>query len=297
MNEPNEMLDNLPVVSWPEIDHKMFRDMRLAEIGEKANEAFIDAGVAAQASVKNYLLTGVYLQALRKKFPSDTAKGDAAFGKAAIKYCPNISPDWRSRLMQVSAKYWRDDRALSVPFSTLRELTRADDDLSDQILDRAASGEKITKRQVKEEIKQSQPQPDPAPEPKQPVTIDQTPEPAEPDPNKKQAIPDPGSGSSLSAKQQEQQKELERVRSDKELEIQTQKMICAPLGSRIWAYDENPNEVDAWMVLGLPPNLNVDFNPSKETVETLYEALREKISIEEQYAILDRAFKDIMESY
>ena len=274
-------------------------DVRSPELLEAADHLYTAADTHAQIAVLTYMNAGVFLNEVRTRYP-----GDKEFGQACEKLTPNISRTWRSRLMQVAAQFWRDDRALKLPVSTLAELASAEDKIREEVLNWADDPEKKkpTRKDVRDEKKRNEKEINPAdapahqkkPEKLPPAEVDHESAEAEEKARTKQKSKPRPPGPNTAAIEPTPTVNIEKM---------TIQFIGMPLEKRLDYVKKNGmvNTIDVWMIFGLSPN--PDFLPNKETIEVLNTGYHTLLDLDDSKVGMDRratlhkVYKELLDEY
>lgn len=154
-------------------------DITLDELGTMINSSYSAGITLAQKATAEMMKCGEYLQVARKKF-----KGDKEFGQWRKKHV-NFSQSHCARLMAVSKEFGNNEDAQMLPISTLSELLPALPEVKEAVIEKVKSGEKVTRKDVKEMKNTARPQEgcndlvdEPVPVATKPVRQDKTTTPA-----------------------------------------------------------------------------------------------------------------------
>lgn len=123
-------------------------------LGKEVNDAYSKANESARAAVKEYLIVGSLLQEMRDLMP-----GDKEFGRWRSDNT-SISKVWANKLMRASKTYGLAP-PVSLPISTLAELSYIEDDKRKELEAQAADPEQKTPsvRDVKKVAKEEKAKP------------------------------------------------------------------------------------------------------------------------------------------
>lgn len=231
----------------------------IAEMAKDINAKYEEGmGFAAKAT-ECMMMAGAILLDARERF-----RGDLEFGKWRKKNI-KFSSSHVSRLMAVAREFSGTPDAALLPMSTLAELLTASEDLKDEIISKAKTGEKPTVKEVRSKVKEE----------KTPPEAMEKPSPAsEPDPASKRPEPEKTAPPAPRAALENATDPIERI----------SEQILEPFDFRL-------KQEDPFVVLGLTPMFDGTYNP--EIINLIWEHYNSQDLNPGQQKKLDKAFANV----
>ena len=240
---------------------KEIAQLALVELKDAIELEYADGMRHAQTATECMIACGKHLLKAREKF-----KGDKEFGRWR-KEALTISASHVTRLMSVAREFGDNTDAKLLPIGTLAELVPASPAIKQEVIEKAAKGEKVTRQDVKDAKKEEKAESAPPPEVEKatkPVTVNTR----------------PGPGKTLD--------DWERA------QIMLDKNVWQRLDQLDPRESDNP-QIDAFILFCIPPYC--EGMPSRDTIGYLYEVVSDKIDDPDTLDKLQQSYDIIMEMY
>lgn len=271
---------------------------QLESLAITINAEWENANSLAKQALEKYIMVGTHLLEARSMFP-----GDKEFGQWANEQLPEIQKRWRSSLMSVARKFApilsEEDSSgqpaarnllTMLPVSTLNELVPASDETIERVVARLRNGEKVTKLDARDMVKDQSPVVHPGPVPSAGPSVAAVTH-VSPVVALEPSGSGGGGGSAPEADGEPPVAQQSKVVLDvPSVEVRTLSLLLLPIERRLAMSD------DPFIVFGLNPFTDVPF-VNEDVLEILYRTFNEYLTElpvpKKKIEKLNRCYSDI----